>query len=84
MPLLPREGLARSSDDFRIADIAEKIARTFKVTRVSRGFKRLSRLTLNPEQFQLPARCGEWAKAWGGFIKTPEKRIALSRATDIF
>lgn len=37
-------------------DIAGKIARTFKVTRVSRGFKRLSRLTLNPEQFQLPAR----------------------------
>lgn len=30
-----------------------KIVHTFKATRVSRGFKRLSRLTLSPEQFKL-------------------------------
>lgn len=31
----------------------QKIVHTFKVTRVSCGFKRLSRLTLSPEQFKL-------------------------------
>jgi len=46
-----------------------KIVRTFKVTRVSRGFKRLSRLTLSPEQFKLlaaPARGGSARSLRGG------------------
>jgi len=40
-------GCARSADDPRAVSPPANRERTFKATRVSRGFKRLSRLTLS-------------------------------------